>query len=158
MTQDETIQALSARLARLEDLEEIRRLYIDYGRHLDAGDRAAYAALFARDAKLRLGPVLRADGRDEIERAAAKVVKLAPDGSKSSVHLLGSPLVELDGDTATGECVWAAVSRNDDGTPRVLVGRHVDRLVREDGRWRFARRAGLIDIGAVGPAAAGDQR
>ncbi|WP_238439032.1 nuclear transport factor 2 family protein [Frankia nepalensis] len=150
MNQDEVIRSLSERLARLEDLEEIRKLYIDYGRHLDAGDPAAYAALFARDAKLRLGPVMRADGREQIERAAAQVVKLAPDGSKSSVHLLGSPLVELAGDTATGECVWAAVSRDDDGAPRVLVGRHVDELVREDGRWRFARRRGLIDIGALG--------
>jgi uncharacterized protein (TIGR02246 family) len=152
MSMDDELRSLAARLRRLEDLEEIRRLYIDYGRHLDAGDPAAYATLFARDAKLRLGPVMRADGREEIERAAAKVVRLAPDGSKSSVHLLASPTIELDGDTATGECVWAAISRAEDGGPRVLVGRHVDRLVREDGHWRFARRAGLIDIGALGPA------
>jgi uncharacterized protein (TIGR02246 family) len=155
MNDEDALRSLAERLARLEDLEEIRRLYIDYGRHLDAGDPVAYATLFARDAKLRLGPVMRADGREEIERAAAKVVKLGPDGSKSSVHLLASPQVELDGDAASGECVWAAISRNDDGSPRVLVGRHVDQLVREDGRWRFARRTGLIDIGALGPQAAG---
>ena len=35
------------------------------------------------------------------------------------------------------------------GAPGVLVGRHVDELVREDGRWRFARRVGHIDIGAL---------
>ncbi|WP_083473762.1 nuclear transport factor 2 family protein [Frankia sp. R43] len=148
------LRSLGARLRRFEDLEEIRQLYIDYGRHLDAGDPAAYASLFARDARLRLGPVMRADGREEIEKAAAKVVRLAPDGSRSSVHLLASPRIELTAgsDTASGECVWAAISSAPDGAPRVLVGRHVDVLVREDGRWCFARRAGLIDIGALGPA------
>ena len=27
-----------------------------------------------------------------------------------------------------------------------MLGRHRDDLVREDGRWRFARRRGLVDI------------
>jgi hypothetical protein len=31
----------------------------------------------------------------------------------------------------------------------VLVGRHVDELVREDGRWRFAVRRGFVDVGAL---------
>ncbi|WP_084011072.1 nuclear transport factor 2 family protein [Pseudofrankia sp. DC12] len=147
---EETIRALAARVARLEDLEEIRRLYVDYGRHLDAGDAAAYASLFARDAKLRLGPVMRADGREEIERAASKVIGSTAEGASRSVHLLGSPSVELGDDgTATGECVWSAISRHEDGTPGVLVGRHVDRLVKEEGRWRIARRVGLVDVGAL---------
>jgi uncharacterized protein (TIGR02246 family) len=149
MDREDTFRALSERLARLEDLDEIRQLYIDYGRHLDAGDPVSYATLFARDAKLRLGPVMRADGREQIERAAGTVLQAAPDGSKRSVHLLAAPRIELDGDTATGECVWAAISASDSGAPGVLVGRHVDELVREDGRWRFARRVGHIDIGAL---------
>jgi hypothetical protein len=72
------------------------------------------------------------------------------EGSQGAVHVLGSPRVEVDGDRASGECVWAAVSLRDDGTPRVAVGRHLDELVREDGRWRFAVRKGLLDVGAVG--------
>jgi hypothetical protein len=57
----------------------------------------------------------------------------------------------LSGDTASGECVWAAIGRRTDGAePSILVGRHVDELVREDGRWRFALRRGFIDIGALG--------
>jgi hypothetical protein len=60
--------------------------------------------------------------------------------------VIGSPRVDLSGDTATGESVWVAVSTGADGTSTVLVGRHVDDLVREDGRWRFARRRGFVDI------------
>ena len=152
MSQVDAFQALSElseTVKRLQDLDEIRQLYIDYGRHLDAGDPVAYAALFSREAKVRLGPVMRADGREEIERAATAMLRRDPDGAKS-VHLIASPRIELTGDTASGECVWAAVATADDGAPRVLVGRHVDEHIREDGRWRFAKRVGLIDIGAVG--------
>lgn len=141
------MDAVLARLRRLEDLEEIRRLYVDYGRHLDAGDAAAYAALFARDAKVRLGAVLRADGREEIERAAAVMMARTREAGRS-VHVIGAPVVELHGDTATGECVWAAVA-DDGGGQRVLVGRHLDELVREDGRWRFLVRRGVIDVGSL---------
>lgn len=31
-----------------------------------------------------------------------------------------------------------------------VVGRHVDTLEREDGRWRFAMRRGPVHVGAVG--------
>jgi uncharacterized protein (TIGR02246 family) len=144
-----TAEALAARLARLEDLAEIQQLYIDYGRHLDAGDAVAYAELFARDARLRLGPVLRADGRAAIEAAAATVLVAATSGDARTVHVLGSPRITLDGDRATGECVWVAISQPTAGPAPVRVGRHVDDLVREEGRWRFARRVGHIDVGAV---------
>jgi uncharacterized protein (TIGR02246 family) len=139
------IDRLRQRLQRLEDLEEIRQLYSDYGRHLDECDFAAYAQLFARDAKLRLGPTMRADGRDEIQRVMTG--QLGANPPRSFIHLLGTPHIALDGDSATGECLWAAISRDGDGPGRMTsVGRHVDDLVREDGRWRFARRRGFLDM------------
>lgn len=145
---DDTLRALQERLQRLGDLEEIRNLYVDYGRHLDAGDPDAYAALYARDGKLRMAPIMTGDNREEIRAAAARIARPQSDGPRRSVHLLGSPRIELDGDRATGECVWSAIAAAEGG-PKILVGRHVDQLVREDGRWRFASRRGLIDIGAL---------
>jgi ketosteroid isomerase-like protein len=152
MPTDTTLIELSERLQRLEDLEEIRRLYVDYGHYLDNADPVAYASLFAREAKLRLGPVLRADGRKEIEQAATTMLAdLSAGEGKHSVHLIDTPRIELSGDTASGECVWAAIGRGTDGAePSVLVGRHVDNLVRQDGSWRFAVRRGFLDIGALG--------
>jgi ketosteroid isomerase-like protein len=146
-----TLTELGERLQRLEDLEEIRRLYVDYGRYLDDADPVAYASLFARDAKLRLGPVLRADGREEIQQAATRMLSdLAAGDERHSVHLIDTPRIELSGDTASGECVWAAIGRGTEGAePSVLVGRHVDNLVREDGFWRFSVRRGFLDMGAL---------
>jgi ketosteroid isomerase-like protein len=147
MAEDATLRALHDRLQRLEDLEEIRNLYIDYGRHLDACDADAYAALYAENGKLRLGPIMNADGRAQIREAALKTLRPQPDGSRRSVHLLASPHIELNGDTATGECVWTAIAAAEGG-PKILVGRHLDELVREAGRWRFASRRGVLDVGA----------
>ena len=42
-------QALSARMQRLEDMEEIRTVLLNYGRYLDARDFGAYSRLFAKD-------------------------------------------------------------------------------------------------------------
>jgi uncharacterized protein (TIGR02246 family) len=132
-------EELIIRLQRMEDIEEIRKLYVAYGRHLDDGDAAAYASLFARDAKLRLGGVMRADGRGEIQAAATKLMAgMAASGGKS-LHLLDSPRIEVDVSAQAGEA------------PKItMMGRHVDQFVREDGRWRFALRKGLLDLGQLG--------
>jgi uncharacterized protein (TIGR02246 family) len=138
------VEELEQRLQRLEDLTEIQQLFIDYGRHLDHGDFAAYAALFAADAELLLGPVARARGRAEIEA----VMRQALEGQVgSSVHIISSPIIHLDADSATAEVMWTALHRDGHGPPVVsMVGRHLDDLVREDGRWRIRRRRGVIDI------------
>lgn len=149
MVDEASLHELATRIRRLEDMDEIRRLYVDYGQHLDAGDADAYADLFTLDAKLRLTPVLRADGRDEIRRVAESGVSPGHRG-QGAVHVLGAPRVSLDGDRASGDCVWAAVSMADDGSPRISVGRHIDELAREDGRWRFSSRKGILDVGALG--------
>ena len=47
--------SVEARLRRFEDKEEIAQLLLDYGRHLDARDFAAYAGLFARDGQWKGG-------------------------------------------------------------------------------------------------------
>jgi uncharacterized protein (TIGR02246 family) len=138
------VDELEQRLRRVEDLQEIHQLFVDYGSYLDRGDVDAYAALFADDGELLLGPVARARGRDEIKATMAKVLA----GSKgNSFHVISSPQVVLDGDRATSEVMWTVVSRGEDGQPYVsAIGRHVDELVRERGRWRFAKRRGLVDV------------
>jgi len=141
---------VAARLRRLEDLEEIRQLFEDYVHHLDRGHFAEYAALYAKDGKMRLGPA-KADGREEIERVARESFS-HPDGAGSDdrmggFHIVSGPQIHLDGDTATGQVMWTVIARGEDGIPRVtMVGHHADDLVREDGRWRFARRRGFIDM------------
>ncbi len=140
MTEDG--QELERRLRRLEDLEEIRQLFVDYGHLLDRGDFAGYASLFARDGELMLGPIGRAKGRDEIQAMMSRI-----GSSGGSLHLITSPRISLEGDRATSHVMWTVINRNSENSPVVaMIGHHEDELVREDGRWRFQRRRGFVEI------------
>lgn len=140
---------LAARVQRLEDLLEIHQLFIDYGLALDAGDFDAYSALFATDGEVLLGPMGRAKGRDEIK---ALMTKTLSGGVGSSFHIISSPQVQLDGDTATSQVMWSVVTHDDGGQARLtMLGRHRDDLVRENGEWKIARRRGYVDIPSAMP-------
>ncbi len=137
-------EEFDARLQRLEDLLEIHQLFVDYGLALDAGDFDAYAALFADDGEVLLGPMGRAKGRDEIQ---ALMTKTLSGGIGSSFHIISSPQVQLDGDTATSQVMWSVVTRDDSGGATLtMIGHHRDNLVREHGRWKIARRRGYVDL------------
>jgi uncharacterized protein (TIGR02246 family) len=138
-----------ARLRRLEDLEEIRQLFTDYGRHLDAGDVQAYSELFADDGEVLLGPIGRARGRAAIVELMTKVRERA---RTASFHLITNPVIHLDGDRATAEVLWTVIRPDAAGKLEVaMFGRHHDDLVRERGRWRFQKRRGRVDVPAALP-------
>ena len=79
---------LTTRVQRLEDLLAIHQLFADYGLALDAGDFDAYAALFAEDGEVLLGPMGRAKGPAEIK---ALMTKTLAGGVGSSFHIISSP-------------------------------------------------------------------
>lgn len=141
--------AIEERLRRLEDREAIHRLFMDYRRHLDARDFAAYSQLFARDGEW-VGGTGYAQGPDGIramleERIGPRVEAPGP----THFHLVANESIELDGDRATAESTWMLLTRSETDTPELtLLGRYRDELVREDGQWRFASRAALTDVPA----------
>jgi uncharacterized protein (TIGR02246 family) len=135
---------IEARVRRLEDLLEIQQLFVDYGRHLDAHDFDAYAALFAETGEVLLGPLGRAKGRAEIKALMQRVMGAM---AASNYHLVTNPTIILDGDRANSTVMWSVVDTGKDGAPALtMLGRHVDVLVREDGRWKFEQRKGYIDL------------
>jgi 3-phenylpropionate/cinnamic acid dioxygenase small subunit len=142
VTENET--ALTHRLQRLEDLEEIRQLFVDYGHYLDSGDFAAYGRLFADEGEVLLGAIGRATGPAAIEALMRRTMEGA---GGSSFHVVSNPIIELHGDRATSEVMWTVVARDKQDHATVsMLGRHRDQLTRERGRWRFLRREGFIDI------------
>jgi 3-phenylpropionate/cinnamic acid dioxygenase small subunit len=136
--------SLEARLRRLEDLEAIRQLQIDYGNALDRGNVDAYVALFTEDAELNLGPIARCTGHAEIREAATRM------SGGGSIHLIGNPQITLDGDTAKAVVSWTVVAAGENGQPTVTsTGAHRDDLVRTADGWRLTRRRGFVNIPAV---------
>ena len=78
---------------------------------------------------------------------------MGPDGGQS-FHVVSSPVVTLQGDRAEARVMWTVISRDDSGGAQVgMIGHHHDQLIRRDGRWRFLRRAGHVDIPSAYPTA-----
>jgi len=137
-----------ARLRRLEDLEEIRALLMEYRRALDEKDFRAYAALFARDGVFSAG-TMKATGPDEIYALVEGMLgTLLTERSGDDFHLVANVAIELDGDRATSTSTWAYVLRERDTPVLAKLGRYEDELVREDGRWRFQHRDAPSDVPA----------
>lgn len=136
---------LDARLRRIEDVLAIQQLFVDYGLALDAGDFSRYAQVFAENGELHLGPIGSAVGRTEIETLMARTME---GRIGTSYHIVSSPQITfVDDDHATSQVMWTVVHRQKNGEPKLtMMGRHVDRLVREKGGWKIASRRGLIDL------------
>jgi ketosteroid isomerase-like protein len=94
----DVVNALEARIARLEDQLAIHRLINSWGPAVDTGQAEAAAALFSDDAVLKsdmshlIGPaaieeMVRSDGQQALIR-------------QGSAHIPAFPLVEIDGDSA----------------------------------------------------------
>jgi ketosteroid isomerase-like protein len=144
-----------ARLRRLEDLEQIRQLFVEYKTVLDKQDFAAYGALFAADGEFIATPE---QGLQQAKGPAAiqALVEAMPGsllGSErgADFHVVVNPLIELDAadpDRAQAQVTWLYVVKGKDGGPALCkLGHYDDQLIREAGRWRFLRREAPTDIG-----------
>src|SRR5262245_61809212 len=139
--------SLAVRLQRLEDMEEIRTLLLDYGRFLDSRDLAAYSRLFAKDGEW-VGGFGSARGPEQILAFMQKNLGTGPNRS-NTFHILSNFEIVTDRDSATAWSRWTFITPGPDGKPVISqAGRYDDVLVREDGRWRFKRRVASNDIPA----------
>jgi ketosteroid isomerase-like protein len=151
MAQDD--DSVAERLARLEDLEAIRRLFQDYRRHLDHKDFRAYADLFAAEGEFVAGPdgSIRAKGPAAIfDLVDGMRGSLLTDQGGDDLHVAVNEVIELDGDRATAFSTWVYILRAEGDLPEVAkVGHYQDVLTREGGRWKFLRREAPMDIPAI---------
>ena len=133
-----------ARLQRLEDMEEIRTLLLDYGRFLDSRDLVAYSRLFAKDGEW-VGGFGSARGPEEILAFMQKNLGTGPNRG-NTFHILSNCEIVVDRDSATAWSRWTFITPGGDGKPVISqAGRYDDTLVREDGRWKFKRRVASND-------------
>jgi uncharacterized protein (TIGR02246 family) len=136
------------RLRALEDKEQIAQLLIDYGRHLDSRDLAAYAALFAADGEW-IGGFGKVAGRANIQAFMEKSLGTGPNRG-GSYHIMSNFVIAVKGDTATAWSRWTFVTPGERGATIAQAGRYDDRFVRENGAWRFKRRVASNDTAPPG--------
>ncbi len=126
---------LDRRIRRLEDLEAIKQLKARYAALCDANyDADGLAALFTADAVWDGGALGRNEGREAIReffRGSSRRISFA-------VHNILSPIIEVDGDTATGSWYLFQTCTYTDGNQAVWgAATYHDRYVREQQAWKF---------------------
>ncbi len=125
--------------------QEITRLIIRFALLNDEGDWPAVAALFAAD-----GRFVRPAGGDAIEGREAILASFQSRPPRKSCHLITNIVVDLASpDEAKARCSMllytAAAGETSAGSP-ALIGGFRDKLVRTSEGWRFAERAGFLDL------------
>src|SRR5262252_6428585 len=108
--------SLDARVKRIEDVEEIQRLLLDYGRTLDARDFAGYSRLFAKDG-VWSGGFGTVQGPSAIQAFMEKAMPGA--NTAHNYHLMSNFVIDVAGDTATAWSRWQFVAPGADGKPAV---------------------------------------
>jgi hypothetical protein len=150
----------AARLQRIEDRQAIEQLLMgDYPRALDSNDWSAYAALFAKDGTLIMGGgATKVQGPAAIREyfsarptpgaaaAASPSACPVPPGGHGSEHVVNNLTLQLDGDTASDQAYWQTIVTRDCKLVVAGAGHYEDVLKREDGRWKFFKRAIIDDI------------
>jgi hypothetical protein len=121
-------------------LEQIRTLKYRYLRALDLKNWDEFADTLAADATGRYGSPaggrpLHFDGRDAI----VDYMRSALDANIITVHVCSHPILEIDGDTATGSwCLEDTVIVPEHGVAIRGAAYYEDRYRRADGRWWIA--------------------
>jgi uncharacterized protein (TIGR02246 family) len=140
--------SVEARLKQLEDKEQIAQVLIDYGRHLDGRDLAAYASLFATDGEW-VGGFGTVKGRAEIKSFMEKSLGTGPNRN-NSYHIMSNFAIAVKGDTATAWSRWTFVTPGASGATIAQAGRYDDTFVRENGVWKFKKRTASNDTAPPG--------
>ena len=126
---------LEARIQRLEDIESIRALKARYCMYCDDDYNVEdLASLFTEDAVWDGGIRGKAIGRDGIR----EFFQHAPERLPFAVHMVMNPLIEVNGDEATGVWYLFQACTYAQGDQAVWgSARYDEEYVRVEGRWMF---------------------
>ncbi len=131
----ESVEAIIHRLKDIEDIKTLRHRY-SYGANIidgQPGDLKAFAALFADDASFDVG-MGEAIGPAAIE----EMMKTLTTQWKCAMHYMLNPIIEIDGDTATGTFTGLfAFTSDTNPAPVFLSNIYTDTYVRTTAGWKF---------------------
>lgn len=129
---------LAERLDRLESREAIERLIAQYAHGFDAQDVELVKSVWHEDALLALGePFGDFRGIDAIGEAAHGLWAQSP----RMHHWMANPVIDVDGDHATGLVALDGLVTNVEDGPTAVIGNYIDRYERRDGRWGIVERS-----------------
>jgi len=145
------LEEINDRLKRLEDIEALRALIVDYACACDRGnDPEMLAPLFAEDGTWECQGFGKYVGREQVAKGLHGIA-----GEKIwwSLHYMISPRIELgaDGDTATAFWyLWEATTipneHSGESEANWIGATYEASMVRREGRWQFASMELILNM------------
>jgi len=139
-TAEERLDALDARITRLEDLNQIERVQRTYGYFVDKGQWTQLSELFSDDATLEIGGKGIFIGKDRVLEYMQTA--FGPDGMHEGLiinHMQFQPIPDVSPDGRTGWIRSRAFVMSNGGWGLPL---YEDAFVKEDGVWKISRLTG----------------
>jgi len=127
------------------DVLELNQLAYRYAAAVDGRDVNAFLDVFASDGRMRSyhagddEPFADTRGHEQLAYVPETMAKMFG----LTFHQMSNHLVEVDGDTASGEVLCIARHLGvdpEDTMATIVVIRYVDEYARRDGRWRITDR------------------
>lgn len=141
------------------DIERLRRLYAKatdlIGTHDEvkvAEGRAIYSRIFTPDAKIRTAPVSGDPLVADNPEGWVTVVLDALEQYTGTQHLIGTQLVEVDGDKAHMESYLHAWHARADGSAWLFLGTYVDEVKKTAEGWQIYDMTLVETAGGESPA------
>lgn len=140
---------LLARVEALEAERDILRTLYRYAHTIDVGDSDGWADCFTQDGVFNVTTRVagytpyRIQGREQLRDFVEHHTR--PPGLWHK-HMIVEPIIDIDGDTATGETYFLVLMDHEDVPIVRVFGRYIDTLRKEaDGQWRFVERQPFLE-------------
>lgn len=127
------------RLQALDDREAIRNLIASYGPLADSGDAQGVALLWTEDGVYAVDGFPEARGHAAIAALINGPVHQALM-VRGCAHVLGAPVIALEGDSATARCHSVVLAKAGDAWEAVRLAANRWELARTPEGWRVTRR------------------
>ena len=128
------LEELDAAIRLWQDTEAIKKLRATYCYLADAQRMEEVIALFTQNARLNFGGVCY-EGREGLD---AFFLQLIPSQLSFSMHMVHNPIIEIDGNHATGKWYFEAPTTfKPDNKAFWLAGVYDEEYVKENGEWKI---------------------
>jgi hypothetical protein len=124
-----------------DDIVALNQLAYRYAKAVDACDVALFQSVFTPDG--RLHSYHPGAGQPFADLTGHAQLAVVPDTMRgmygATTHMMTNHLVEIDGDSATGEVLCTARHLEGASSINVII-RYIDSYARQHGAWRIADR------------------
>ena len=119
----------------LADIEAIKELQAKFCFANDDNDWEATAELFADDGVAEFGSFGHYEGKTEI----GKFFKDLPVGMPFRYHTLHLPVIDVNGNTASGRFYFQTSATDSNNKAISIAGEYLSEYIRVNGEWKFKR-------------------